>query len=453
MVKKIGKYELGKTLGKGTFSKVKYGLNTENNQAFAIKIIDKSQLAKEHMEEQLKREIAIMKHLKHDHIVQMKEVLQTAKHIYIVLDLITGGELFDRIVAAKRFDENTGRKYFQQLINAIYYCHQQGIAHRDLKPENLLLDGQDRLKVSDFGLSNLQQRGNDSAMLQTVCGTPNYVAPEVLKEKGYNGFNADVWSCGVILFVMLAGYLPFDDPNMNALFNKIERGEFRMAKYFSNDVKDLITKMLVVDPAKRMSLDEVIATPWFRVGWDDAKFQEMKTNVSKIMPSAAQCNEAIVDASMSEGPSSSATSPSEETAEKQPTVTAGLDAFDIVSRLTSGSLNPLMSGSLNVIRRATRFIAVGATDTVQAKVMEALEKAKSNPKAKDGSLEIKGFINSAKGLLTYHLEILPLVAQGLVLVEIRRTRGDTLDFHEFFRYLIETLGPLTLSYGKIKKDG
>lgn len=143
MVKKIGKYELGKTLGKGTFSKVKYGVDVETNAAFAIKIIDKQQLAKEHMEEQLKREIAIMKHLKHENIVQLKEVtistftcmltlplfplqvLQTAKHIYIVLELVTGGELFDRIVAAKRFDENTGRKYFQQLILAIYYCHQQ----------------------------------------------------------------------------------------------------------------------------------------------------------------------------------------------------------------------------------------------------------------------------------------------------------------------------------------
>lgn len=135
----------------------------------------------------------------------------------------------------------------------------QGIAHRDLKPENLLLDGQDRLKISDFGLSNLQRSGSQGTLLQTVCGTPNYVAPEVLKvfcnqisidaqtsflqEKGYNGFTADLWSCGVILFVMLAGYLPFDDPNMNALFNKIERGEYRMAKYFSPEVKDLISKV------------------------------------------------------------------------------------------------------------------------------------------------------------------------------------------------------------------
>ena len=236
MPKRIGKYELGRTLGTGTFSKVKHGTDTETQQVYAIKIIDKAQLAKEHMEEQLKREIAVMKLLKHDHIVQLREVLQTQKHIYLVLEIIEGGELFDRIVEAKRFDEETARKYFQQLVLGVWYCHQQGIAHRDLKPENLLLDSNDNLKISDFGLSNLQRGGGASTLLQTVCGTPNYVAPEVLKEQGYNGINADIWSCGVILFVMLAGYLPFDDNNLNALFNKIERGEFRMARHFSDPV-------------------------------------------------------------------------------------------------------------------------------------------------------------------------------------------------------------------------
>jgi len=438
MVKKIGRYELGKTLGKGTFSKVKYGINTDDNHPYAIKIVDKSQLAKEHMEEQLKREIAIMKHLNHDHIVQMKEVLQTAKHIYIVLELVTGGELFDRIVAAKRFDENTGRKYFQQLINAIYYCHMQGIAHRDLKPENLLLDSQDRLKVSDFGLSNLQR--SSAEVLQTVCGTPNYVAPEVIKEKGYNGFKADVWSCGIILFVMLAGYLPFDDPNMNALFNKIERGEYRMAKYFSDDVKDLINMLLVVNPDKRGTLDQVIAHHWFKIGWDVAKFEEVKLRAqgAKFTPTTSQCNEAITEAAFSEKANAAPASPLEALN------AAGMDAFDIISRLTSGCLNPLMSGTLNVVRRATRFMALGSKETVLAKIMEALEKAKSNPKAKEGSLEIKGFKNSSKGLLTYQLELLPTVSQNLVLIEMRRTRGDTLDFHEFYRYVIDTLGPLAL---------
>ena len=247
------------------------------------------------MEEQLKREIAVMKLLKHDNIVQLKEVLQTQKHIYLILELITGGELFDRIVAAKKFDEPTARRYFQQLILGIYYCHQQGIAHRDLKPENLLLDGNDNLKISDFGLSNLQRggAGGGGTLLQTVCGTPNYVAPEVLKEKGYNGITADIWSCGVILFVMLAGYLPFDNPNMNALFNKIERGDFRHARYFTEPVKDIINRMLVIDPEKRATLDELINHPWFRIDFDPVLLERAKGH--KVSVTGQQVQSAVKD--------------------------------------------------------------------------------------------------------------------------------------------------------------
>eukprot|EP01027_Heterolobosea_sp_BB2_P009656 GEZU01014225.1.p1 GENE.GEZU01014225.1~~GEZU01014225.1.p1 ORF type:complete len:246 (-),score=52.10 GEZU01014225.1:74-811(-) len=238
MVKRIGKYELGKTLGRGTFSKVKYAIDTETKQPYAIKIVDRKQVVKENMEQQLKREIAIMKILKHQYVVDLKEVLQTSKHIYIVLELITGGELFDRIVSAKRFSEDQARRYFQQLITGIEYCHKQGIAHRDLKPENLLLDANDNLKISDFGLSALSEgRDGRQKLLMTTCGTPNYVAPEVLLEKGYDGFQADVWSAGVILFVMLAGYLPFDDPTMNGLFAKIEKGKYKAPRHLSSGAK------------------------------------------------------------------------------------------------------------------------------------------------------------------------------------------------------------------------
>jgi len=295
MGKKIGKYELGKTLGSGNFSKVKLGVDPETKEQVAVKIIEKEQLVKERMEEQLRREIAVMKQLKHSNIVQLKEVMQTANHIYLVLELVTGGELFDKIVQAKRFDEPTARRYFHQLIMGIFYCHQQGIAHRDLKPENLLLDGNDVLKITDFGLSNLQRVGPNGAgtLLQTVCGTPNYVAPEVLAEKGYNGIFADCWSCGVVLFVMLAGYLPFDDPNMNALFNKIERGDYRMARHFSDPVKDLIGKLLTVDPSKRLTTDGIIAHPWFQIGFDPRQFTE--GNSIKDDVTASQIGTAIQD--------------------------------------------------------------------------------------------------------------------------------------------------------------
>eukprot|EP00759_Apiculatamorpha_spiralis_P008397 PhF_6_TR15428/c0_g2_i1/m.23936 len=442
MVKKVGKYELGKTLGTGNFSKVKVGIDDEDKN-WAIKIIDKQLLIKEHMEEQLKREIAVMKLLKHENIVQLREVLQTANHIYLVLELVTGGELFDKIVAAKKFDEATSRKYFQQLIMGVYYCHQQGIAHRDLKPENLLLDSNDVVKISDFGLSNLQRGGpqGDGTMLQTVCGTPNYVAPEVLREKGYNGFQADVWSCGVILFVMLAGYLPFDDPNMNHLFNKIERGEYRMAKHFSDEAKDLITHMLTVDPHQRFTLEQVIAHSWFRANFDLSAIERAKAG-GKITATTDQVNQAVrvVEASAPEKKGTttplSPTTPSTPTTQA-PAASKGLDAFDIMSRFTAGALNPLVVGIGGLSKTSTRILFQGSVSDVVA----VLETLKASPKAKEGSNEIKGFVQAPKGLMTYVLLVLPLVLPSMCLLELRRGRGDTFDFHDFFRALHAACGP------------
>ncbi|RNE98450.1 putative serine/threonine protein kinase, partial [Trypanosoma rangeli] len=158
----------------------------------------------------------------------------------------------------------TARHYFHQLIAGVHYCHSRGFAHRDLKPENMLLDANGTLKISDFGLSNRQQ----DFLLETVCGTPNYVAPEVLMERGYNGMSADIWSCGVVLYVMLAGHLPFEDRTMNALLAKIERGEYQMVRHVSDAVKDLIARMLTVDPKKRITMEGIIAHPWFQVGWE-----------------------------------------------------------------------------------------------------------------------------------------------------------------------------------------
>lgn len=272
--RRVGKYELGKTIGTGSFSKVKIGKDVETGMECAIKIIDVEQLAREHLEDQLKREIVSMKVLQHENIVELRDVIRTVNHIYLILELLTGGELFTRLTEEKRFTEEVARSYFQQLVAGVMYCHGLGIAHRDLKPENLLLSADGVLKISDFGLSNLQRASQSGTnMLQTVCGTPNYVAPEVLKEQGYDGLIADIWSCGVILFVMLAGYLPFDDENMNALFVKIERGDYRMARHFSDGAKDLVSKMLVTDPTKRITLKEVTEHSWFTPGWDPSKLK------------------------------------------------------------------------------------------------------------------------------------------------------------------------------------
>jgi 5'-AMP-activated protein kinase catalytic alpha subunit len=184
MGKRIGQYVLGKQLGAGNFSTVRLAVDTNTGESWAIKIIDKDRLEKEHLHEQLKREIVILKALNHPNVVFMKEVMQTKNHIYIVLELVTGGELFGELCQARRFDEERARKYFQQLIVGLHHCHTNGVAHRDLKLENLLLDSQGVLKINDFGLSNFQ---STNEKLQTCCGTPNDVAPEVLLDAGYNG--------------------------------------------------------------------------------------------------------------------------------------------------------------------------------------------------------------------------------------------------------------------------
>ncbi|CBH16529.1 serine/threonine kinase, putative [Trypanosoma brucei gambiense DAL972] len=260
---RLGPYCLGEKLGFGNFSTVRLATD-EGGKKFAVKIIDKTRLRKEKMEDQMLREVAIMRSIKHRNVIDLHDVLESANHYYLVLEFVSGGELFDKIVAAKRFDEPTARRYFQQLIAGVHHCHGKGFAHRDLKPENLLLDAVGVLKISDFGLGNRQQ----DILLKTVCGTPNYVAPEVLMERGYNGLCADIWSCGVILYVMLAGRLPFEDRSMRHLLARIERGEYSMVRHVSDAAKDLIARMLVVNPKKRITLEAIISHPWFVVDWD-----------------------------------------------------------------------------------------------------------------------------------------------------------------------------------------
>jgi serine/threonine protein kinase len=167
-VKRVGKYEIGKTLGEGTFGKVKFAVNTETGEKVAIKILDKEKIQKQNMGAQIKKEISIMKMVKHHNIVKLYEVLASRTKIFIVLELITGGELFDKIVAESRFDEKTARFYFRQLIKGVKYCHNQGVCHRDLKPENLLLDEHSDLKISDFGLSALYTGSADDEGRATV---------------------------------------------------------------------------------------------------------------------------------------------------------------------------------------------------------------------------------------------------------------------------------------------
>mmetsp|Transcript_11129 Transcript_11129/g.16398 ORF Transcript_11129/g.16398 Transcript_11129/m.16398 type:complete len:321 (+) Transcript_11129:186-1148(+) len=266
MPKQIGEYEIGKTIGRGKYSKVKYAVYIKTGKPYAMKILNLKDVRREHMETQLRKEIAIMKMIKNEHVVQLKDVLQTDRHIYIAMELVTGGELFEKIVAEEKFEEAKSRRYFQQLVNAISHCHAQGIAHRDLKPENLLLGADDKIKITDFGLSTLAKgRHGKKQILKTTCGTPNYVAPEVLLNHGYDEA-VDMWSIGVILYILLCGFPPFYSEKTAELFQQIINGRFDFPSPYwdkvSKEAKDLVMKLLCVDPKKRYTPQQCLEHPW-----------------------------------------------------------------------------------------------------------------------------------------------------------------------------------------------
>lgn len=267
----FGKYEVGRLLGYGAFAKVYHARDVRTEQSVAIKAINKQRILKGGLAANVKREISIMRRLRHPNIVRLLEVLANTKKIYFVLEFAKGGELFAK-VARSRFSENLSRRYFQQLISAVGYCHSRGVYHRDLKPENLLLDENWNLKVTDFGLSALTEQIRPDGLLHTLCGTPAYVAPEILLKKGYDGAKVDIWSCGIILFVLNAGYLPFNDSNLMALYRKIYNGEFRVPKWTSPDLKRLLSRLLDTNPQTRISVDEIINDPWFKIGYKEAEF-------------------------------------------------------------------------------------------------------------------------------------------------------------------------------------
>ncbi|CAH8269664.1 unnamed protein product [Arabidopsis lyrata] len=259
------RYEVGKFLGQGTFAKVYHARNLITGDSVAIKVIDKDRILKVGMTEQIKREISVMRLLSHPNIVELHEVMATKSKIYFVMEHVKGGELFNKVSTGK-LREDVARKYFQQLVRAIDYCHSRGVCHRDLKPENLLLDEQGNLKVSDFGLSALADSRRQDGLLHTTCGTPAYVAPEVISRRGYDGFKADVWSCGVILFVLLAGYLPFRDSNLMELYKKIGKAEVKFPNWLAPGAKRLLKRIFDPNPNTRVSTEKIMKSSWFRKG-------------------------------------------------------------------------------------------------------------------------------------------------------------------------------------------
>ncbi|KAL8201795.1 hypothetical protein R6Q57_010942 [Mikania cordata] len=283
-----GKYEVGRTIGEGPSGKMKFARNVQTGEPVCLKILDKDKVLKLKLIEQITMEITTMKLIKHPNVVRLYEVMGSKTKIYMVFEYVTGGELFDKIVKLGRMRENEARKYFQQLINAVDCCHSRGVYHRDLKPENLLLDAFGNLKVSNFALSARSRQVRDDGLLHTTCGSPNYVAPEVLNNRGYDGATADLWSCGVILYVLLAGFLPFDDSSITNLYIKIMTADFTCPPWFSFSAMKLINRILDPNPMTRITISELKNNEWFSKDFKQKELMEIEETGSDGMEATFQ---------------------------------------------------------------------------------------------------------------------------------------------------------------------
>ncbi|KAF8216401.1 kinase-like domain-containing protein [Mycena galopus ATCC 62051] len=269
--KRIGLWKIGRTIGTGSSGRVRVARNSKTGQYAAIKIVSKTFLDStkslnhladddaEHSQLSLEREIVVMKLIDHPNIMRLYDVWETSTELYLILEYVKGGELFEHLCTKGRLPTEEALGYFQQIIAAMDYCHQLNIAHRDLKPENILLDEDFNVKIADFGMAAWQANG----MLRTSCGSPHYAAPEIVSAKAYNGSAADIWSCGVILHALLAGRLPFDDEDLGILLEKVKGGAFVMPNDIDPLAQDLIKKMLTANVADRITMPEVLRHPFY----------------------------------------------------------------------------------------------------------------------------------------------------------------------------------------------
>ena len=263
IIKKIGNYILGAELGSGAFGKVVIGKHIITGETVAIKILDKIILSQTPEDYKLiKKEMSILKLVKHRYIIQLYEILQTPNHIFIVMEYCDGKDIMDYILSKNFLSEFDALKYFQQLINALFYLHSQNIAHRDIKIDNILLDRNKNLKLIDFGLSI---KYSNEKLLEQPCGTIVYSAPEILLGQPYHGMLADVWSSGIVLYGMLLGYLPFDDNDDNINKKLIIKGKIDIPEYINPWAKDLLIHMLDINPMTRYTLRDIKDHPWFNM--------------------------------------------------------------------------------------------------------------------------------------------------------------------------------------------
>ncbi|XP_045805376.1 CBL-interacting protein kinase 5-like isoform X4 [Trifolium pratense] len=399
------KYEVGRMIGQGNFAKVYHARNLKTGQNVAIKVCNKEMIMRVGMKEQMKREISVMHLVRHPNIVEFYDVMASKTKIYFAMEYVKGGELFNKVSRGK-LREDMARKYFQQLIEAVNHCHKRGVYHRDLKLENLLLDENGDLKVSDFGLSALLESKKKDGLLHTTCGTPAYVAPEVIRQKGYDGAMADIWSCGIILYVLLAGYLPFNDKNLMEMYKKIAKAEFKFPQWFRSDAKRLIYRILDPDPRTRITINNIMQNSWFQKGYKQIEGPKL--------------------------PPISLTRDHEDYAMKP----YCFNAFDIIS-LTSGfDLSGLFEKDMSE-RQHARFATKKPPSIVVSKLEEIAQlDGRFKVKKQNGIVRLEGNETGINEQLSIDTEIFE-VSSSVYIVEVNKIVGDMLEYRNFWNQLLK----------------
>ncbi|CAJ2640450.1 unnamed protein product [Trifolium pratense] len=410
-------YELGRLLGQGTFGKVYYARSRVTNQSFAIKAIDKDKVMRAGQADRIKREIYVMKLARHPNIIQLFEVMATKSKIYFVIEFAKGGELFNKVAKGK-LKEEVAHRYFKQLINALDFCHSRGVYHRDIKPENILLDENGNLKVSDFGLSALVESNQQDMILRTPCGTPAYVAPEVIKRKGYDGAKADIWSCGIVLFVLLAGYLPFHDSNLIEMYRKISKAELKCPSWFRPEVCTLLSEILDPKPDTRISIEKIKEHVWFKNG------PNTRNKKPKVENSSVSSSGTVVSDQSDEN-----NSPEAE-AKEVSVVPISMNAFHIISLSASFDLSRFFK---DVQKKEARFSSKLPASVIISKMEDVAKQLRMKIKKKAaGLLKLEGVDEGRKGVLSIDAEIFE-VTPNFHLVEVKKSNGDTLEYQKILK--------------------
>jgi serine/threonine protein kinase len=258
---KIGPYHLRERLGEGAFSIVRLAVHEATAERFACKIVPKRRLVLMQVPGQFELEVEILRQFRHIGVVSLFEVLLDTINCYAIMELCPFGNLRDRIISLQKIDEGLARRLFRQIMEALSYIHSNGVVHRDLKPENILIDDRDRIKIIDFGLSNFQEEG---ALVSTRVGSAVYSSPECHFPFPYDGTKSDIWSCGVILYTMLVGQIPWTSNNEQQLVDQICQANYFLPSTLSEDVRDLISRILQVNADERITLREILSHPWLR---------------------------------------------------------------------------------------------------------------------------------------------------------------------------------------------